>query len=112
MAAPRKPPGDQFAGKGRFKPGKGPGGVDAKAKVTQVQPQQLWMKPKLWKCLLEIQTSEKQVADKEKQLQDKALGQVLTTAGNCYRGKSSPEVLQNLKKVIKNPLSRWGRRWQ
>jgi len=66
------PSGDQFAGKGRFKPGKGPGGgVDLAAGYSGPTPTTVDEAEVME--LLAGKPTEKQVADKEKQLQEQAL---------------------------------------
>ena len=66
------PSGDQFAGKGRFKPGKGPGGgVELTGGYTGPTPTTVDEAEVME--MLAGKPTEKQVADKEKQLQDKAL---------------------------------------
>jgi hypothetical protein len=68
------PSGDQFAGKGRFKPGKGPGGGDMESDVPGAKDSSTWtaneIKAHIW---VKSGVSEGKIAKYEKSLQDKAL---------------------------------------
>ena len=84
------PSGDQFAGKGMFKPGKGPGGGETEAggpgkNYTYTEDEANVME------LITSGASKERIAAKERQLQHDAISETLLVFGGAEKGKTQKQ---------------------